>query len=164
MTGKYRIGNGYDIHRLVENRKLILGGIEIPFEKGLLGHSDADVLLHAIMDAMLGALSLGDIGCHFPPSDAKFKDISSLKLLEKVSALIHEKKYAVVNIDSVIRAEKPKLKDHIQFMKTRISEVLKIREDKISIKSTTMEGLGPVGEGKAIAASAVVLLEEADMS
>ncbi|HSA06333.1 MAG TPA: 2-C-methyl-D-erythritol 2,4-cyclodiphosphate synthase [Candidatus Gastranaerophilales bacterium] len=153
-----RIGNGYDIHRLVENRKLILGGIEIPFEKGLLGHSDADVLVHAIMDALLGALSLGDIGCHFPPSEPEFKDISSLKLLEKVYSLIKSRNYIIINIDSVIQAEKPKLKDYIPYMKQAISGILEIESDKISIKATTMEGLGPIGEGNAIASSAIALL------
>ena len=156
---KYKIGNGYDIHRLTENRKLILGGVEILFEKGLLGHSDADVLLHAIMDAMLGALSLGDIGCHFPPSDPKFKDISSLKLLKKVHDFIKNENFTIVNIDSIIQAEKPKLKDHIPSMKEAISQVLEIDKGQISIKSTTMEGLGPIGKGDAIAASAVILLE-----
>ncbi len=159
MKKNFRIGNGYDIHRLTANRKLILAGIEIPFEKGLSGHSDADVLTHAIMDAILGAASLGDIGCHFPPSDSQFKDINSLKLLRNVHTLVKNKNYAVVNIDSVIQAEKPKLKDYIPAMRAAISEILELDKDRISIKSTTMEGLGPIGEGEAIAASAVVLLE-----
>ncbi len=158
MEKNFRIGNGYDIHRLVEGRKLILGGIRVPYEKGLLGHSDADVLLHSIMDAMLGALCLGDIGCHFPPSDPAFKDISSLTLLKEVHNLLKAKGYSVVNIDSVIRAEKPKLKDYIPAMKTAISEAIELEATGISIKATTMEGLGPIGEGHAIAACAVVLL------
>ena len=157
---KYRIGNGYDIHRLAENRKLMLGGVEIPFEKGLLGHSDADVLIHAIMDAMLGALCLGDIGQHFPPSDPKFKDISSLELLKYVNDLIKNKKYSITNIDSIIQAEKPKLITYILAMKKTIAAVLEIEKEKISVKATTMEGLGSIGEGKAIASSAVVLLEK----
>ena len=157
---KYRIGNGYDIHRLAENRKLMLGGVEIPFEKGLLGHSDADVLIHAIMDAMLGALCLGDIGQHFPPSDPKFKDISSLELLKYVNDLIKNKKYSITNIDSIIQAEKPKLMTYIPAMKKTIAEVLEIKKEKISVKATTMEGLGAIGEGKAIASSAVILLEK----
>ncbi|MCK5177693.1 MAG: 2-C-methyl-D-erythritol 2,4-cyclodiphosphate synthase [Candidatus Aenigmarchaeota archaeon] len=157
---KYRIGNGYDIHRLTENRKLILGGVEIPFEKGLLGHSDADVLIHAIMDAMLGALCLGDIGQHFPPSDPKFKDISSLELLKYVNDLIKNKKYSIANIDSIIQAEKPELMTYILAMKKTIAEVLEIKKEKISVKATTMEGLGVIGEGKAIASSAIILLEK----
>jgi 2-C-methyl-D-erythritol 2,4-cyclodiphosphate synthase len=159
MQENLRIGNGYDIHRLVENRKLILGGIEIPFEKGLLGHSDADVLVHAVMDAMLGALGLGDIGQHFPSSDNTWKNISSLILLEKVNTLINEKKYKISNLDSVIMAEKPKLKDYIPIMREKLSMVLGISADKISIKATTMEGIGAIGEEKAMASSAVILLE-----
>lgn len=159
MNNNFRIGNGYDIHKLVADRKLVLGGIEIPFDKGLLGHSDADVLTHAIMDAMLGALSLGDIGCHFPPTDPEYKDINSLFLLEKVYALIKNKNYSIVNIDSVIQAEKPKLKEHIPLIKTSLAKALKIEPGRISVKATTMEGLGPIGEAKAIAATAVVLLE-----
>lgn len=158
MNEKYRIGNGYDIHRLVENRKLILGGIEIPYKKGLLGHSDADVLIHAIMDAMLGALSLGDIGYHFPPSDPKYKDISSIDLLKQINKLIKEQNYSVNNIDSVIQAEKPKLLSYIPKMKEIISDAIDISVNKISVKATTTEGLGPIGEGKGISASAIVLL------
>jgi len=160
MQESYRIGNGYDIHRLVDNRKLILGGIEIPFEKGLLGHSDADVLTHAIMDAMLGALSFGDIGCHFPSSNPEYKDISSLKLLEKVNNLVKNKNYSVANIDTVIIAEQPKLKEYVPVMKSALAEVLGVKTEKISVKSTTMEGLGVIGEGKGIAATAVVLLKK----
>lgn len=155
---QYRIGNGYDIHKIIEDRKLYIGGIEIPFKYGLLGHSDADVLLHAIMDAMLGAASLGDIGKHFPPTDMKYKDIRSMELLKKVYKLIKREKYSINNIDTVIQAEKPKMSDYIYFMREEISQTLEIKMEQISIKATTMEGLGPIGEGKAIAAHAVVLL------
>lgn len=155
---QYKIGNGYDIHRLTENRKLILGGIEIPYEKGLLGHSDADVLVHAIMDSMLGAIALGDIGKHFPPSDAKYKDISSLELLKQVKKLINTENYSVNNIDAVIQAEKPKLLDYIPLMQDKLAEILEIDKKQISVKATTMEGLDSVGEGKAIACYAVVML------
>lgn len=160
----YKIGNGYDIHRLIEGRKLILGGIEIPYEKGLLGHSDADVLIHAMMDAMLGALALGDIGQHFPPDDNQYKDISSVLLLEKVNELITSKGYKINNIDSVIQAEKPKMKNHIPAMQKKLSEVLNIKEENISIKATTMEGLGQIGEGNAIAAQSVVMLKKIQCS
>lgn len=155
---QYRIGNGYDIHQLTENRKLFIGGIEIPFKYGLLGHSDADVLLHAIMDAMLGSLCLGDIGIHFPPTDMKYKDIRSLELLKRVNKLVKREKYCINNIDAVIQAEKPKMSDYIYFMREEISKALEIKIEQISIKATTMEGLGPIGEVKAIAAHAVVLL------
>jgi len=155
---QYRIGNGYDIHKLVEGRKLYIGGIEIPYKYGLLGHSDADVLIHAIMDAMLGALCLGDIGTHFPPTDAKYKNISSIDLLKKVKKLVKLEKYYINNIDAVIQAEKPKMADYISFMREDLSKVLEIKKEQISIKATTMEGLGPIGEGKAIASHVVVLL------
>ncbi|MEI8389437.1 MAG: 2-C-methyl-D-erythritol 2,4-cyclodiphosphate synthase [bacterium] len=155
---QYRIGNGYDIHRLVEGRKLVIGGVEIPYKCGLLGHSDADVLIHAIMDAMLGAVSLGDIGTHFPPTDEKYKDISSIELLKTVKKLIKSENYCISNIDAVIQAEKPKMADYITLMREILSEILEITKDKISIKATTMEGLGSIGEGKAIASYAVVLL------
>jgi len=155
---QYRIGNGYDLHRLVADRKLIIGGIEIPFELGLLGHSDADVLIHSIMDAMLGALSLGDIGIHFPPTDMKYKDISSIDLLENVKNLIKSKKYKISNIDCIIQAEKPKMSKYSSLMQAKLAEVLEINKEQISIKATTMEGLGPIGEGKAIAVHSVVLL------
>ncbi len=158
MSESYRIGNGYDIHRLEPGRKLILGGVEIPYHWGLLGHSDADVLLHAIMDAMLGAAALGDIGQHFPPRESEYKDISSLKLLKQVNGLV--KNYTVANIDSVIMAEKPKLAGHILDMRIAISQTLSIELKQVSVKATTMEGLGPIGEGMAIAASAVVLLKD----
>ena len=160
MNQQYRIGNGYDIHRLVEGRKLILGGVEIPYQLGLLGHSDADVLTHAIMDALLGALSLGDIGRYFPPSDPVYKDINSLELLEKVLALIEAEGYKINNIDSVIQAEQPKLSGYIFLIKESLAETLKLDVDQISVKATTMEGLGPVGEGKGISAHAIALLEK----
>src|SRR3989339_10955 len=158
MNQQYRIGNGYDIHKLVEGRKLILGGIEIPYHLGLLGHSDADVLLHAIMDALLGALSLGDIGKYFPPSDPVYKDISSIELLIKVKTLIETQNYKINNIDTVIQAEQPKLLGFIFLIKEKIAKTLEINEDQISVKATTMEGLGPIGEGKAIDVHAVALL------
>lgn len=160
MNEKFRIGNGYDIHRLVEGRPLILGGVEIMYSKGLLGHSDADVLTHAIMDAMLGALSLGDIGKHFPPGNPMYKDADSLKLLERVHNLIKENGYSIGNIDSVVLAERPKLLNYISMMREKISDTLGVSIDKISIKATTMEGLGPIGEGKGIAAEAVVILNK----
>ncbi len=153
-----RIGNGYDIHRLVSDRPLILGGVKIPHELGLLGHSDADVLVHAIMDAMLGALSLGDIGHYFPPSDPKWAGADSLVLLTQVYELIKEKGWNIGNIDSVIVAERPKLKPHINAMRDRLASVLSLEPDRIGIKATTNEKLGPVGREEGISAYAVVLL------
>ena len=155
-----RIGHGFDLHRLIENRKLILGGVEIPYHLGLLGHSDADVLLHAIMDAMLGALSLGDIGLHFPPDDSRFKDISSIKLLRHVLRLIEQKGYNVVNIDSTVLAQRPKLLPYILEIRKSISKELEIDLENVSVKATTTEKLGDIGKGLAIAAHAVVLLEK----
>ena len=160
MNHKYRVGNGYDIHRLVEGRKLILGGIDIPYNMGLLGHSDADVLTHAIMDAMLGSLSLGDIGTYFPPSDPEYKDINSLELLRRVKDLIDAENYRIINIDTVIQAEKPKLIGFISLMKEKLAEVLKLDVHQISVKATTMEEMGPIGEGKAIAVHSVVMVEK----
>ena len=153
-----RIGNGYDIHRLVSGRPLILGGITIPHSLGLDGHSDADVLTHAIMDAMLGALSLGDIGHYFPPSDPKWKGADSLVLLEQVNQLILDRGWAVGNIDSVVVAERPKLKPHIAKMRDRLADVLTLDTDQIGIKATTNEQLGPTGREEGISAYAVVLL------
>ena len=141
-----RIGLGYDVHKLVENRKLILGGVEIPYEKGLLGHSDADVLLHAIMDSLLGACALGDIGKHFPDTDDRFKGISSIKLLEETAKLINNKGYAVNNIDATIIAQKPKMLPHIELMRKNISAALNIDIEQINIKATTEEGLGFTGK------------------
>jgi 2-C-methyl-D-erythritol 2,4-cyclodiphosphate synthase len=156
-----RIGNGYDIHQLAAGRRLILGGVEIPHELGLLGHSDADVLTHAIMDAMLGALSLGDIGFYFPPTDPQWAGADSLALLGKVHQLIRDKGWQVGNIDSVVVAERPKLKPHISAMRDRLAGVLQVQPDQIGIKATTNEKLGPVGREEGIAAYAVVLLFEA---
>ena len=155
-----RIGQGFDLHRLTENRKLILGGVEIPYQLGLLGHSDADVLVHAIMDAMLGALSLGDIGLHFPPDDMRFKDISSIKLLNHVDKLIKQQGYKIVNTDSTILAQKPKLLPYINEIKTSVANALGIDIQNVSVKATTTEKLGDIGKGLAIAAEAVVLLEK----
>lgn len=153
-----RIGNGYDLHRLVEDRKLILGGIKIDHHLGLLGHSDADVLTHAIMDALLGALSLGDIGHYFPPNDPQWAGADSMELLAQVHQLILDRGWIIGNIDSVIVAERPKLKPHLPAMIDSLAQKLAIASDKISIKATTNEKLGPVGREEAICAYAVVLL------
>lgn len=155
-----RIGSGYDVHRLVEECKLIIGGVEIPYEKGLLGHSDADVMTHAVMDAMLGAAALGDIGRHFPDSDDRYKGISSMELLREVGDKIAQKGYRVGNIDATIIAQRPKMAAHIPAMRENIARVLGIDIDRINVKATTEEGLGFTGEGLGIAASAVCLLEE----
>ncbi|MEH2095877.1 2-C-methyl-D-erythritol 2,4-cyclodiphosphate synthase [Nostoc sp.] len=155
---KIRIGNGYDIHQLVSDRALILGGIKIPHELGLLGHSDADVLTHAIMDAMLGALSLGDIGHYFPPSDPKWAGADSLVLLTQVHQLICDRGWEIGNIDSVVVAERPKLKPHINNMRDKLAAVLEVEPNQIGIKATTNEKLGPVGREEGICAYAVVLL------
>ncbi|MCO7123565.1 2-C-methyl-D-erythritol 2,4-cyclodiphosphate synthase [Ihubacter massiliensis] len=153
-----RIGAGFDVHRLTEGRPLILGGVEIPFEKGLLGHSDADVLIHALMDALLGAAALGDIGRHFPDNDPQYKDISSMKLLEKVKKLIDEEFYGISNVDITVMAERPKIKSYIDDMTEKIGEALEIDKSKINIKGTTTEKLGFVGREEGIAAQAVCLL------
>lgn len=155
-----RIGHGYDVHKLVEKRPLILGGVEIPHEKGLLGHSDADVLLHAIMDAILGAAALGDIGQLFPDSSVEFEGISSLVLLRNVAERVAEAGYAIVNIDATVLAQSPKLAPYRQQMRGNISEALKIPADCISVKATTEEGLGFTGEKLGIAAHAIALLEK----
>ncbi len=155
-----RIGMGYDVHRLVEGRKLIIGGVEIPYEKGLLGHSDADVLLHAIMDSILGAAALGDIGKHFPDKDDLYKDISSVKLLKEVKKIVESKGYKVVNIDSTIIAQKPKMAPYIEEMRVKISEILDISIDMINIKATTEEGLGFTGTGEGISAQSICLLSK----
>ncbi|NDJ15875.1 2-C-methyl-D-erythritol 2,4-cyclodiphosphate synthase [Myxacorys almedinensis] len=154
-----RIGNGYDIHRLVAGRDLILGGIKIDHETGLLGHSDADVLTHAIMDAMLGALSLGDIGHYFPPTDPKWAGANSVNLLERVHHLIRDRGWQIINIDSVVVAERPKLKPHIEAMRSRLAQALQLPADRVGVKATTNEKLDAVGNEAAIAAYAVVLLE-----
>ncbi len=153
-----RIGMGYDVHRLVEGRKCIIGGVDIPYEKGLLGHSDADVLLHAIMDAMLGALALGDIGKHFPDTDPAYEGIDSLRLLERTDALIRNEGYAVGNIDATIIAQAPKMRPYIDTMRENIAEVLHVGVDRINVKATTEEGLGFTGSGEGISAQAICLL------
>ena len=153
-----RIGNGYDVHRLVENRKLILGGVEIPYEKGLLGHSDADVLLHAVMDALLGAAALGDIGKHFPDNDPAYEGADSMKLLEEVGKLLQEKAYFIENIDATVIAQKPKLRPYIAQMEENIAKTLGIAKEQINIKATTEEGLGFTGAGEGISAQAICLL------
>jgi 2-C-methyl-D-erythritol 2,4-cyclodiphosphate synthase len=155
-----RIGLGYDVHRLVEGRKLILGGVLIPHHKGLQGHSDADVLLHGIMDALLGAAGLGDIGRHFPDTDDQYRGISSLQLLDAVRVKLREKGYRVGNIDSTIVAQKPKLAPYISEMSANIANTLQVDEDRVNVKATTTEGLGFAGTGEGIASYAVVLLEE----
>lgn len=155
-----RIGIGYDVHRLIEGRKLILGGVAIPFEKGLLGHSDADVLVHAINDALLGAAALGDIGTHFPDTDIKYKDISSILLLKEVKKILSEAGYKVVNIDSVICAERPKLSPYINEMRENIAAALTIDKNRVSIKVTTTEKLGFEGREEGISSQAVCLIEK----
>lgn len=156
-----RIGNGYDIHRLVEGRPLILGGVTIPHVRGLDGHSDADVLTHAIMDALLGALSLGDIGLYFPPGDPQWAGADSLKLLAQVNAMVQERGWIVCNVDSVIVAEQPKMKPHINAMRSRLAEVLGVDPSQVGVKATTNETLGPVGRQEGIAVYAVALLTAA---
>ena len=153
-----RVGTGYDVHRLVEGRKLILGGVEIPYEKGLLGHSDADVILHAIMDALLGAAALGDIGQHFPDKDPAYEGISSLKLLGKVAELLDENNYVIENIDATIIAQKPRLMSYLPQMRQHVAEKLHLDLSQVSIKATTEEGLGFTGSGDGIAAQAVCCL------
>lgn len=155
-----RIGNGYDVHKLVEGRKMILGGVEIPHHLGLLGHSDADVLVHAIMDALLGALALGDIGKHFPDTDEEYKGIDSMKLLRNVQELIEKQGYKVVNIDSIVAAEKPKLKPFIDDMRKNLANALKTDVSCVSVKATTEEKLGFTGREEGIKSYAVVLLEK----
>ena len=155
-----RVGLGYDVHRLVEGRDLILGGVKIPYEKGLLGHSDADVLLHALTDALLGAAALGDIGRHFPDTDERYRGISSLVLLEKAYTLIKERGYSLGNADMVLILQKPKLKEYIPFMEENIAEALSCEKERISVKATTEEGLGFTGRGEGVSAKAIVLLEK----
>ena len=156
----FKTGIGYDVHRLVKGRRLFLGGVEIANEKGLEGHSDADVVLHAICDAILGALGKGDIGEHFPNTDSKYRGIASLKLLEQVYRLLRKEDYVVGNVDVVVLAEEPKLKAHKPMMKTRIAKTLKIDESSVNIKATTTEGLGAVGRKEGISAYAAVLLRK----
>ncbi|MCF2682691.1 2-C-methyl-D-erythritol 2,4-cyclodiphosphate synthase [Faecalicatena contorta] len=154
-----RVGMGYDVHRLVEDRNLILGGVIIPYEKGLLGHSDADVLLHAIMDALLGAAALGDIGKHFPDTDPQYKGISSIRLLEHVGQLIEDRMYVIGNIDATIIAQRPKMAPYIEIMRQNVANALHIEVDQINIKATTEEGLGFTGSGEGISAQAIACLE-----
>ena len=153
-----RIGQGYDVHRLVEGRKLILGGVEIPYEKGLLGHSDADVLVHAVMDALLGAAALGDIGQHFPDTDPKYEGISSIRLLRNVGELLEREGYVIENIDATIIAQRPKLAPYRPRMAENITQALKLEEGRVSVKATTEEGLGFTGSGEGISAQAITLL------
>lgn len=155
-----RIGMGYDVHKLVEGRKLILGGVEIPNEKGLLGHSDADVLLHAIMDALLGAAALGDIGKHFPDTDPAYKGISSIRLLEHVADLLEEHQFLIENIDATIIAQRPKMRPYIDTIRENIAKALKIEADQINVKATTEEGLGFTGSGEGISSQAICMLEK----
>lgn len=154
-----RVGLGYDVHKLVEDRLLILGGIDIPFEKGLMGHSDADVLIHAICDALLGAAGLNDIGVHFPDTDSKYKDISSMKLLAKTVQMLKASGFSILNIDTVIFAEAPKLSSYRSAMQQNIASTLKLETTQINIKATTTEGLGMIGSGEGIAAMAVALIQ-----
>ena len=153
-----RVGMGYDVHKLTEGRDLILGGVNIPWEKGLLGHSDADVLIHAVMDALLGAAALGDIGKHFPDTDPAYKGISSIKLLVHVTELLKQNGYSIGNIDATIIAQKPKMAPHIAQMRKNMAEAMQIPEDCLNIKATTEEGLGFTGRGEGIAAQAICLL------
>lgn len=154
-----RVGMGYDVHRLTENRELILGGVKIPYEKGLLGHSDADVLIHAIMDALLGAAALGDIGKHFPDIDPEYKGISSIKLLEHVGRLIEEQLYVIGNIDATIIAQRPKMAPYIEQMRENVARALQLEIGQVNIKATTEEGLGFTGSGEGISSQAVACLD-----
>ena len=153
-----RVGMGYDVHRLVEGRKLILGGVEIPYEKGLLGHSDADVLIHAIMDALLGAAALGDIGKHFPDTDPQYKGISSVELLKHVAKLLDENNYVIENIDATVIAQRPKLRPYMEEMMKNIAGALGIEENRLNLKATTEEGLGFTGTGEGMASQAICSL------
>lgn len=165
----YRIGEGYDVHKLVEGRDLILGGVKIDYDKGLLGHSDADVLIHAIMDALLGAMALGDIGKHFPDTDDRYKGISSMKLLNEVKSLLEKEaisisgkdksEFKICNIDATIICQKPKLRDYIDEMRKNIAETLMINVNQVNVKATTEEGLGFTGSGEGMAARAIAMIE-----
>lgn len=155
-----RIGNGYDVHILTEGRRLVLGGVEVPHTKGVLGHSDGDVLIHAVMDAMLGALALGDIGQHFPDTDMKYENIDSMILLKRVKELVAERGYKVINLDSIIVLQKPKIKPYIEAMRKRIAEVLEIDIEQVSVKATTEEKLGFTGDESGVKSYCVVLLEK----
>ena len=155
-----RIGHGYDVHRLVENRRLILGGVDIPYEKGLLGHSDADVLAHAISDALLGAAALGDIGLWFPDTDPAFGGADSLKLLRQVVDMVNQKGFSIANVDATVLAQAPKLRPHIDRMRQNLADAMQIAADRVNVKATTEEGLGFTGAKEGIAAPAVCLLNE----
>lgn len=157
-----RVGMGYDVHKLVENRKLILGGVEIEHDKGLLGHSDADVLVHAIMDALLGAAALGDIGRHFPDNDERYKDANSIDLLKNVGKLLDENSYVIENIDATVVAQKPKISPYIGKMVSNIADALRINEGQVNVKATTEEGLGFTGRREGISANAICLLTTVD--
>lgn len=159
-----RVGTGYDVHRLVEGRPLVIGGVKIPYSKGLLGHSDADVLLHALCDALLGAAALGDIGLHFPDHDERFKDISSLLLLSRVGEMLYRREYRIVNIDSTIVAQEPRLAPYMQQMRENIAQALNITLEQVNVKATTTEGLGFEGTGEGMSAQAIVLLENIDQA
>ena len=154
-----RIGIGYDVHRLVEGRKLVLGGVTIPYEKGLLGHSDADVLIHAVCDALLGAAGLGDIGLHFPDTDPKFKDISSINILSKTVKMLNLKGFTVINLDSTIMAEAPKITPFKAIMQKNIARTIEIEPECVNVKATTLETLGMIGKGEGIAALCIALIE-----
>lgn len=154
----YRIGHGYDVHRLTENRRLVLGGVDIPFPRGLLGHSDADVLLHAVADALLGAAAMGDIGCLFPDNDEKYKDADSLELLRAVAEKLNGSGYTISNIDATVIAQSPKLRPFIDIMRVNIARACSVAAEQISVKATTEEGLGFTGEGEGIAAHAICII------
>ncbi len=157
---KMRVGMGYDVHRLTAGRKLILGGVEIPYGKGLLGHSDADVLVHAVMDALLGAAALGDIGKHFPDTDPEYEGVSSIRLLEHVGRLLDEKGYVIENIDATVVAQRPKMRPYIEQMRENIATALRIETDQVNVKATTEEGLGFTGTGEGISSQAVCAVEK----
>ena len=159
LRSKMRIGIGYDVHRLVEGRKLVLGGITIPFEKGLLGHSDADVLIHAVCDALLGAAGLGDIGLHFPDTDPKLKDISSMIILSETFNLLKDKGFTVINLDSTIMAEEPKITPFRETIQKNIARTIEIETECVNVKATTLETLGMIGKGEGIAALCIALIE-----
>ena len=159
MSDNLRVGIGYDIHRLIIGRSLVLGGVSIAYEKGLLGHSDADVLVHAICDALLGAAGLGDIGTHFPDNDPQYKDISSLKLLSETCRLLIDRGFRIVNLDATVFAEAPKLAPHRQDMQTILAETMNISPSEVNIKATTTEGLGVIGKGKGIGAMCIALID-----
>lgn len=160
MSGReFRVGEGWDVHRLVEGRRLLLGGLEIPFERGELGHSDGDVLLHALIDALLGAAAIGDIGAHFPPSDARWKDADSLLLLARTVALVAAEGWRIVNADCTVVLERPRLRPHVEAIRARVAAALGLEVGRVSVKAKTAEGLGPIGSGEAVEARAVVLID-----